>query len=167
MKKPNQFCHKEDRLYIAYGSNLNIGQMAHRCPTAKIVGYTILHNWQLLFRGESTAVATIEPHMGSKVPILVWRLQEKDEAALDIYEGYPHLYYKKTLRITVNKRRVHAMVYIMEGTRYSYGIPSAEYFATIHEGYTAAGFDPAILRQAVLDSVWKSQFIHRYDWKEV
>ena len=26
------------RLYTAYGSNLNLSQMAMRCPTAKLVG---------------------------------------------------------------------------------------------------------------------------------
>ena len=26
------------RLYIAYGSNLNLPQMEYRCPTAKVVG---------------------------------------------------------------------------------------------------------------------------------
>ena len=26
------------KLYIAYGSNLNLEQMANRCPTAKVVG---------------------------------------------------------------------------------------------------------------------------------
>ena len=28
----------KNRLYIAYGSNLNLPQMAFRCPTAKVVG---------------------------------------------------------------------------------------------------------------------------------
>ena len=28
----------KQRLYIAYGSNLNLEQMAFRCPTSKVVG---------------------------------------------------------------------------------------------------------------------------------
>jgi len=28
----------KNKLYIAYGSNLNLPQMAHRCPSAKVVG---------------------------------------------------------------------------------------------------------------------------------
>ena len=28
----------KNKLYIAYGSNLNLPQMAGRCPTAKVVG---------------------------------------------------------------------------------------------------------------------------------
>ena len=26
------------KLYIAYGSNLNLSQMKHRCPTARVIG---------------------------------------------------------------------------------------------------------------------------------
>ena len=50
-----------ERFYIAYGSNLNLTQMAHRCPTAEVAGQTILKNWRLMFRGANgSAVATIE-----------------------------------------------------------------------------------------------------------
>ena len=69
------------RLYLAYGSNLNLEQMSRRCPTAEVVGTTILNNWRLMFRG----VATVERCKGGKVPVLVWNIQPKDEAALDIY----------------------------------------------------------------------------------
>lgn len=65
----------KDRFYIAYGSNLNIEQMARRCPTAEIVGTTFLRNWRLMFRGKNTAVATVEKQEGSQVPVLIWRLQ--------------------------------------------------------------------------------------------
>ncbi len=33
---------KEKRYYIAYGSNLSVEQMAHRCPGAKIAGMAYL-----------------------------------------------------------------------------------------------------------------------------
>ena len=45
------------KYYIAYGSNLNLEQMARRCPTAKMIGSTTLKNYRLMFRGGShTAV---------------------------------------------------------------------------------------------------------------
>ncbi len=47
----------QERLYIAYGSNLNLPQMGRRCPTAKVVGTSEIKNYELLFRG----VATVEP----------------------------------------------------------------------------------------------------------
>ena len=55
----------KQRLYIAYGSNLNLEQMAFRCPTAKVVGKSELKDYELLFRGgRRGAVATVEPKQG-------------------------------------------------------------------------------------------------------
>ena len=141
------------RLYIAYGSNLNLEQMKHRCPTAEVVGAAELRNWRLWFRGGThSAVATIERERRFTVPVLVWRIQPEDETALDRYEGFPLLYRKEALRLTVNGRRVHAMVYIMNTDRHPYGIPSAGYFNTIREGYVSANFDTGILYDAVTHS---------------
>lgn len=144
----------KDRLYLAYGSNLNLRQMGRRCPTAEVVGSTFLRGWRLMFRGgRSGAVATVERAPGGRVPVLVWRLQPEDEKSLDVYEGWPHLYRKETLRVTVDKRRVYAMVYIMNEELHPYGIPSRNYFNTILEGYKSAGFEKIILWQAVSDSM--------------
>jgi len=43
-------------LYIAYGSNLHLEQMAQRCPTAEVVGAGRMEGYDLRFRGghEST-----------------------------------------------------------------------------------------------------------------
>lgn len=130
------------RLYLAYGSNLNLEQMAHRCPTAKVVGATVMRNWRLVFNG----VASIERHKGSQVPVLVWNIQPKDEDALDIYEGWPRLYRKESVRVTLGGKQVRAMVYIMnDGRRCP---PNHSYYKTIREGYISAGFDVGILRDA-------------------
>ena len=150
------------RFYIAYGSNLNLGQMAKRCPTAEVIKVTYLQNYRLMFRGKGTAVATIEKRQGSKVPILIWRLQPNDEHNLDIYEGYPHLYRKEMLKVTVNGKRVQAMVYIMNAAAHPYDTPSRSYFETIRQGYESAGFDIKILRRGVLDSVWEGYLAKKY-----
>ena len=85
------------KLYLAYGSNLNLEQMANRCPTAKVVGASQINDHRLLFRGaHAGAVATIEPFEGGNVPVLVWEITPTDEAALDRYEGWPFLYRKET-----------------------------------------------------------------------
>ena len=141
------------RLYIAYGSNLNLEQMKRRCPTAEVVGTAELKNWRLWFRGgTNSAVATVERERGFKVPVLIWRIQPEDEVALNRYEGFPFLYRKETLRLTVNGKRVRAMVYIMNADRHPYGTPSAGYFNTIREGYESAGFNVSILYDAVKHS---------------
>lgn len=143
----------KNRLYIAYGSNLNLEQMAHRCPTAEVVGTAVLRDWRLWFRGgNGGAVATVEREKGWKVPVLIWKIQPQDERALDRYEGFPFLYRKETLRLTVNGKRVRAMVYIMNEKGRPYGTPSAGYLDTIRKGYESAGFDSNILAHAVKDS---------------
>lgn len=60
---------QKPRLYIAYGSNMNIEQMARRCPTAKVVGTAELEDWRLRFKGDNNfSVATVEPSVGHMFP---------------------------------------------------------------------------------------------------
>jgi len=68
---------------------------------------------------------------------------------LDRYEGWPYLYRKENLRVTVNGKRISAMVYIMNEANHSYGTPSTGYLATIFEGYEDSGFNLEVLRQAI------------------
>lgn len=142
-----------NKLYLAYGSNLNLEQMANRCPTAKVVGNSKINGYRLLFRGaHAGAVATIEPFKGESVPVLAWEITPADEAALDRYEGWPFLYRKETIKVRLNGKTVQAMVYIMNEGR-PLGQPSCYYYSTILEGYKSAGFDVEILRKATTDSV--------------
>ena len=86
------------KLYVAYGSNLNLKQMAYRCPSASIYGTGQLTNWELLYRGSATnSHATIAKKHGSYVPVLLWNIEPEDEKRLDIYEGYPRYYYKQNV----------------------------------------------------------------------
>ena len=130
------------RLYVAYGSNLNLSQMARRCPTAEVIGTTVMRNWQLFFCG----VATIRRCKGEIVPVLVWSITPDDEVALDAYEGWPRLYRKESVRVTLNGKQVRAMVYVMNDERSS--PPNAYYFDVIREGYESAGFDLSTLYEA-------------------
>ena len=50
------------RLYVAYGSNLNISQMKYRCPGAKLYGTGEISGYELQFKGQPhSAFATIAP----------------------------------------------------------------------------------------------------------
>jgi gamma-glutamylcyclotransferase (GGCT)/AIG2-like uncharacterized protein YtfP len=139
-------------LYLAYGSNLNLEQMAMRCPLAKVVDTTSIKGYKLLFRGSHDgAVATVEPCKRGSVPVLVWEITPADEAALDRYEGFPFLYRKDKIKVRLDGKRVTAMVYIMNEGR-PLGTPSCYYYSNILEGYKTAGFDVDILRTAVNDS---------------
>ncbi len=84
------------KLYLAYGSNLNVEQMKFRCPGAKVIGTAAIRNYELLFKGSrSGSYLTIEHKRGGKVPVAVWEVTPENERALDRYEGYPTFYYKK------------------------------------------------------------------------
>ena len=37
---------KKQRIYLAYGSNLHLGQMSRRCPDAKRLGTAMLQDYQ-------------------------------------------------------------------------------------------------------------------------
>ena len=137
-----------EKYYIAYGSNMDEGQMVYRCPTAQLVGRTELEDYRLLFKGSKTgAYATIEPEEGSRVPVLVWTIEKEDEKRLDRYEGYQVFYYKKDLEIDLAGKRVTAMAYIMDESR-EYGKPSEGYYGVLERAYRKYGFPMEILTEA-------------------
>ena len=143
------------KYYLAYGSNLNIRQMKFRCPTAKIMGTTVIKDHELLFRGSRTgSYLTIEPKEGASLPAAVWEVTADDIESLDRYEGYPSFYYKKEMTVTYTgiasgvKRRRKVFVYIMHEDR-PIGIPTERYIDVCYWGYREFGFDPEILFDAV------------------
>ena len=140
------------RLYVAYGSNLNIKQMKYRCPTAKLYGTGTLDGYELQFKGyPSSAFATIAPKAGASVPVAVWDIQPRDEKSLDRYEGYPSHYFKEDVTVNVGGEEVSAMVYIMN-QKMRFGLPSINYYKTVLDGYKDCGLDTAALETALKDS---------------
>ncbi len=147
------------RFYLAYGSNLSVEQMLRRCPDAVYVGTAAIPGFRLLFRGSQTgSYLTIEPKKGRSVPVLVWKVSEADESALDVYEGFPRFYRKEEMDVEMHSLAdgaaigaVTAFVYVMDETR-PLGRPSSLYYRICEEGYERFGFDPAILRRAYRES---------------
>ena len=136
-------------LYLAYGSNMNTKQMAVRCPTAKVVGKANLEGYELLFCGANgEAYATITKNPEKETPVVVWELDDIAEKRLDNYEGYPTFYDKEYFRVEMDGKPIRAMAYVMkEGV--PLGVPERHYYEGILEGYQAAGFDTAILDEAL------------------
>ncbi len=139
-------------LYLAYGSNLNLNQMAERCPGAKAVGKGELPGWRLAFRGAQRGYyLTLLPEPEGKVPVGVWEVTPEDVRRLDEYEGYPEFYYKTELEVEYSSggggRRERALIYIMrEG--YGPGAPTEEYYQGCVEGFRSFGLDTAGLEEA-------------------
>lgn len=140
------------KLYLAYGSNMDLAQMAHRCPDAHLVGVTEIRDWELLFKGSKTGCyATIDPRKGRTVPALVWRISEEDERSLDRYEGFPTFYQKQDIEVEMPGGFVRAMAYTMDSSR-PLGLPTVYYFDILDEAYDLFRFDKDILERALCES---------------
>ncbi|MCD7785744.1 MAG: gamma-glutamylcyclotransferase [Oscillospiraceae bacterium] len=146
------------RYYIAYGSNLNVYQMGRRCPGAKVIGTSVIPDYELLFKGSKTgAYLTIEKKTGSEVPVVAWEVTKEDELSLDHYEGCPQFYYKAEMVLpikgilTAKTRERNCFVYIMHEDR-PLGVPTSYYVYTCLDGYRRFGFDQEILIQAYANS---------------
>lgn len=135
------------RLYLAYGSNINLEQMARRCPNSKVIGTAMIPDYELEFRG----VATIVPKKGAEVPVLMWEIDQQDEINLNRYEGFPRLYRKEIFEMEVNGKIREGMAYLMNYK----GIapPTAQYYNGIKKGYEDNGMDTKYLHDALVRSV--------------
>lgn len=142
------------KLYVAYGSNLNVEQMAHRCPDATVAGTGIIKNYQLEFWSwTGHGVATVTKKSGSDVPVALWEISAGDERNLDSYEGFPHLYRKEDIEILLDTgETVTAMVYLMNKTYHGEKVkpaaPSNSYLSTILQGYRHFGLKLDVLLKA-------------------
>lgn len=147
-------------LYFAYGSNLNLGQMAVRCAQAGVVGKAVLEGYELAFR---RGVLTILPKEGGRVEGLMWRVNAWDELTLDRYEGYPHLYTKELLPVQTDSGPQTVVAYVMTAPYCEKAQPSTStYLQTVLEGYRMAGFDPdAVLRAAARAREMQTQQVQR------
>lgn len=139
----------QTKLYGAYGSNMNIEQMSHRCPKAKIVGKGTLKDHKLTFRGKFKGVANIEPCEERDVPIVLWEITDECEQALNLYEGFPTLYGKKQVDVWVDDVSKKTMVYIMTQEYTDMPAPPTQYyFAVIARGYSDNDIDLRTLQIA-------------------
>ena len=148
---------KSERLYLAYGSNLNLEQMKNRCSGAKLVGYSYIQNYRLIFRGSGSGFyLSIEPAAGHQVPCGVFSITPNDEASLDYYEGFPRFYRKKEIVTYMNalngeSRIISAMVYYLPASSQA-GMPTTRYVQTCKQGYADFGFEEDVLLKALTDT---------------
>ena len=137
----------EETLYFAYGSNINLEQMEHRCPDAQLVGPVTLQNYELQFRG--SGFATVAPKKDCVVHGLLWKLTPKSEQALDRYEGYPRHYTKEQVSVrTTDGAAVSVMAYIMDERFREPMLPTKSYYNGILEGYRQNGLPVSALKKA-------------------
>lgn len=141
------------QLYISYGSNINLEQMAYRCPHSKVVGTSEIKGYELEFRG----VATIVSKENASVPVLIWELDDRDLPILNKYEGHPHLYRQEKMPFELNGKSCEGMAYLMNrGTIFP---PSPQYYDTILQGYRENGLDESYLETALENSIYHEQLM--------
>lgn len=139
---------KSVKLYFAYGMNTNPQQMAMRCPGAVALGSAVLSGYQFEFK----SFATIIPNADHLVEGVLWTITEPDEWALDILEGYPEFYDKRTVSVKHQGQSHIAMTYIMNPTEHGHA-PSDTYYSMVSEGYQAFGLSQRQLLEAKSRSI--------------
>ena len=115
-------------LYFAYGSNMDAGAMARRCPRSKALGLARLerHRLALMREGWLTAVR----HPSSAVHGVLWDLALSDIAALDRHENLSQgLYVKLTQAVIAERGPKQAIVYF--GANSGPGVARPAYLAEV------------------------------------
>lgn len=139
------------KYYLAYGSNLATRQMKQRTSDAVLVGTGLLKDYILEFKTVyyGNAFATITKKVGEEVPVTVFKISDKDEERLDIYEGVRgRHYFKDEVEVVINNEKIKAMVYIMN-LNATYSMPRKYYVSTILEGYIEYEFSKKYLFDAL------------------
>jgi gamma-glutamylcyclotransferase len=130
------------KLYFAYGMNTNRDEMAYRCPSAVALGRAVLPGYRFEFK----SFATIVPSPKDSVEGVLWTITEADESALDMLEGYPEFYDKRSVNIKQDVDHI-AMTYIMGPREQSYP-PTDGYYSMVSKGYQQFGLSQQQLLEA-------------------
>lgn len=135
-------------LYVAYGSNMNLEQMAFRCPNSKVVCNGKMYGWKLTFNIHADVIKTNDNK--AFVPVVVWDIANEDWDDLDMYEGYPSYYVKETVNVMLdNGNEEEAIVYVMADDRKGFCPPFEGYFNGIKQGYIENKIDVEYLYEAL------------------
>lgn len=127
--------------YIAYGSNMSIAQMRHRAPGARLVGTGRIEGARLEFYVHATVEKSKNP--ADTVPVAVWEITPSDKGRLDIYEGWPTYYVRRTCSVRMDDgSEIRGLIYIMN-SHYA-AEPSPSYYGGILNAYTDLGLSSQI-----------------------
>ena len=116
---------------------MNHEQMRQRCPSSKYIKRAYLESYKFVYDGYSKsrkgAVANIIEEKGAVVWGGLFEIDQNDLASLDIYEGYPISYDRKTIKgKDENKNIYEAIGYFRKGK--SIGTPADDYRNVVLQG---------------------------------
>ena len=131
-------------LYFAYGSNMERGPMAARCPGSRPLGPARLPRHRFVITAEGYASVLRDPRR--TVWGLLWDLALADVPALDRYENVASRLYVKTQQpvLTAGGPR-RALIYI--GTTTAVGTPRPGYVEAVAAAAREAGLPADYVRE--------------------
>ena len=120
--------------YFAYGMLTNPDIMSD----SELVGVAELKNFKLEWNQFANVT---EDHLSSVMGAL-WKISPEFLLYLDQIEGYPDLYHRIQVPVTIKNQEVLAWVYIQTKStrnRLVRNVPSKSYLNTVRQGYLATG----------------------------
>ena len=128
-----------DQLYFSYGSNMNVEQMAFRCPGAQPVALAGINNFEFFIN--SGGVASIKPSVAKVCHGIIWKLTEEHWKTLDQYEGVESGCYSRVkIKPLINNKEIPCTTYIARDK--VNGLPRPGYLEGIIEGAAHFNGDP-------------------------
>jgi len=127
-----------DLPYFAYGSNMNLEQMALRCPGACMVGLVRKPGWRYLINQRGYVTALDDPD--AETSGCLWTLTEEHWAALDRYEGVAGGFYRRVdceVFLLDSNEPVQSIAY--RAANEMPGTPTAIYAGVVIEGARQIG----------------------------
>ena len=127
--------------YFAYGSNMDLEQIASRCPrNYKLLGVAELEGYEFFINNlgvASIALDTVNPETVVYGPL--FEISKNCLSCLDMHEGHPSAYKRDLIKVKFKGEEAEAWVYTDTRTSQS-GTPRPNYLERIIEAATSFGF---------------------------
>lgn len=121
---------------LGYGALTDPITMLSRCPSAVYKGIGTLSDHELYI----DQCSSVRPSIGSVTKGVVWKISNQDMIELDKYEGYPYLYERKEVDVSIDDRLVRVWVYYYAIDFKDMGEPASDnYYKTCKQGYRVFG----------------------------
>jgi gamma-glutamylcyclotransferase (GGCT)/AIG2-like uncharacterized protein YtfP len=148
---------------LGYGALTDPVTMLERCPSAVYTGIGTLDDHELYI----DRCSSVRPATGAVTMGVVWKINNRDMTALDGYEGYPYLYERKEVDISIDNRLVKVWVYYYAIDFKGAAEPASNnYYKTCKQGYRVFGlpFDNQFAaaqkkcrKKSILPRIWVSK----------
>ena len=137
------------KYFFAYGTNIAQSELDKHCPGATLIGYGMLNNYMLEFRGYTGhAIAHLAKKKGEVLPVTIWELPPESKYTIENYEKYPYLYKKVKLKAIMNGKKIKGIVYLTK-QELPESMPSEEYLQALRQAYIEADFDEYYINSAL------------------